>query len=167
MGFHIGLDLERLAEGMLGNPGWVGNYDPERGEVDEFRFTYGRDGRLRNDHPYISAVAIVHERDLTAEYRNAWREEWKKGREPLDPRSYDEPIREWLAEEREWHSSGAAAAAPRGSAYWIELLTTLPGHHGATRAVGACGREPASEVEIGTRQHGPTRARTASGSGSR
>jgi hypothetical protein len=57
---------------MFGNPGFVGDYNAEEGRVEEFRFQLGRDGRLRNDHPYISGVGILRERDLAYEYQEQW-----------------------------------------------------------------------------------------------
>jgi hypothetical protein len=84
MGFFIDLNIDRLVEAMYGNPGWVGGLNPDEGRIENLRFEYGRDGRLRNDHPYISAVAILHERELAREEFNRWFAEWKEGREPLE-----------------------------------------------------------------------------------
>lgn len=60
-------------------------------------FEYGRDGRLQHDHPYISAVTILRERELAREHYEQWRAEWKKTREPLESSIYDEVFAEFTA----------------------------------------------------------------------
>jgi heat shock protein HspQ len=124
MGFRVNLSIERLVEAMYGNPGIVGNFNPEKGEVEDFHFELGRDGRLRNDHPYISAVAILHERELAREHYDEWRADWKKTREPLDHPTMKEIIAEAMAEQRAWRRSDASKNVPDGNVYWLELLTT-------------------------------------------
>jgi hypothetical protein len=124
MGFHVNLSIESLVEAMFGNPGWTGNFNPDQGQVENFHFEYGRDGRLRNDHPYISAVAILHERELAREHYDQWRAEWKKTRDPLHYPSYEEITAEALAEQKAWRASDASANVPEGNVYWVELLTT-------------------------------------------
>jgi len=124
MGHRVNLSLERLVEAMYGNPGLVGNFNAEKGEVEDFRFELGRDGRLRNDHPYISAVAILRERSRADEYYNEWRIEWKKGRKPLDRPTTEEIIAEAEAEHAAWNASEASKHVPEGHVYIIELMTT-------------------------------------------
>jgi hypothetical protein len=82
MGFWVQLNIERLVEAMYGNPGYAGRFNPDQGQVEDFQFVYGRDGRFRNDHPYISAVAILHERALAREHYDEWRAKWKETRAP-------------------------------------------------------------------------------------
>jgi hypothetical protein len=124
MGFYVHLSIERLVEAMFGNPGYAGRFDPEEGRVEEFHFEYGRDGRLRNDHPYISAVAILHERELAREHYDEWRAHWKQTRPPLENPSTEEIIAEAVAEQEAWQGSEEAAHVPEGNVYWIDLLTT-------------------------------------------
>jgi hypothetical protein len=124
MGFHVDLSIDRLVEAMYGNPGWVGGFNPDEGRVENLRFEYGRDGRLRNDHPYISGVAILHERELAREHYNQWRVEWKKTRVPLDNPSDEEIVAEFMAEQEAWLASDEAANVPEGHVHLVELLTT-------------------------------------------
>jgi hypothetical protein len=124
LGFRVNLTVERLVEAMFGNPGFVGNFNAEEGRVEGFQFEYGRDGRLRNNHPYICAVAILHERELAREHYDEWRADWKKTREPLDHRSYEEIIAEAVGERGAWQASEASRNVPEGNVYWLELLTT-------------------------------------------
>jgi hypothetical protein len=124
MGFYVHLSLDRLLEAMFGNPGLVGDYNAEEGRVEEFRYELGRDGRLRNDHPYISGVAILRERDLAYEYEAQWHTEWKKGRPARDPADWDQAIAEAQAAIEAWQASEASKHVPEGNAYLLELLTT-------------------------------------------
>jgi hypothetical protein len=124
LGFLVHLDMERLVEAMFGNPGYAGRFNAEEGRVEDFQFQYGRDGRLRNDHPYVSGVAILHEREVLREYYDEWREGWKENRPQLVNPSMDEVIDEFVAESEAWEVSEEAANAPEGNVYWIDLMTT-------------------------------------------
>jgi hypothetical protein len=124
MGFRVNLSLERLVEAMYGNPGFVGNIDPKKGEVEHFSFQYGRDGRLRNDHPYVSAVAILRERSRADEYFNRWRSDWKESRKHLDNPTTDEIIAEAVAEQEAWNASEASRSVPEGHIYVVEMMAT-------------------------------------------
>jgi hypothetical protein len=124
-GYRVNLTLERLVEAMFGNPGFVGNFNAEKGEVEGgFRFEYGRDGRLRNDHPYISAVAILRERSRADKYYNEWRTKWKQTRKPLEHPTTDEIIAEAMAEQAAWKVSDESRHVPEGNFYVIEVMTT-------------------------------------------
>jgi hypothetical protein len=79
---------------------------------------------LRNDHPYISAVAILRERSRADEHYNEWRTEWKKDRKPLDRPTTEEIIAEVEAEQAAWNESDASKHVPEGHVYIIELMTT-------------------------------------------
>src|SRR6266536_3832608 len=83
LGYRVHLNMEHLIEAMFGNPGFAGPFNAETGTVGEMKFEYGRDGKLRNDHPYISAVMILREIDLAVEYQRSWGEEWTKSRPKL------------------------------------------------------------------------------------
>ena len=124
MGFFVDLNIDRLVEAMYGNPGWVGQFNPDEGRVENLRFEYGRDGRLRNDHPYISGVAILHERELAREHYDRWWANWKQTREPLENPSFDGIIAEAEAAQEAWHASEEAVNVPEGSVYLVEVLTT-------------------------------------------
>ncbi|WP_327378872.1 hypothetical protein OG393_33710 (plasmid) [Streptomyces sp. NBC_01216] len=45
------------------------------GVLGDFRGVAGRNGSLRNDHPYVSAVAVVRREDHAAQWAGAWFEE--------------------------------------------------------------------------------------------
>jgi hypothetical protein len=54
---------------MYGDPIFTFQVDPETGgAVGEERFTTSRHGKLRNDHPYLSAIAVVSERPRAADF---------------------------------------------------------------------------------------------------
>ncbi len=124
-GHHLNLDGEHLLAAMYGNPGFAGQFNRGEGRVENFTFQLGRDGRLRNDHLYISAVAALQERDRAREAFEMWRDEWKKTRPPLsDPPTHDEIVAEVEATHAAWAASDEAANAPEGKAYSLELITT-------------------------------------------
>lgn len=120
--FKVFLGMDNLMEAMYGDLGVAGAFNAETGTVENMQFEYGRDGRLRNDHPYISAVVILHELDLAAEYQGEWLDEWKKSRPKK--RSYEEIAAEAIAALEAWQASDARENAPEGNAYWVEVLTT-------------------------------------------
>jgi hypothetical protein len=124
MRFKVFLSLDNLVEAMFGDLGVAGAFNAEKGQVENMQFEYGRDGRLRNDHPYISAVAILNELELAAEYKGKWYEDWKESREmPANP-SYEEVAAEVIAAEEAWQGSDASRDVPEGNAYWVDVLTT-------------------------------------------
>lgn len=124
MDFRVNLNIDRLVEAMYGNPGYAGTFKPDEGQVDDLEFFYEKDGRLRNDHPYISGVAILRERPLALEYYDEWRAKWKAGRPALPSPSTDEIVAEFLAEQAAWRASEEAKNVPEGNVYLVDLLTT-------------------------------------------
>lgn len=124
MGFHVNLNLDRLVEAMLGNPGWGGTFNPDEGRVEGMEFQFGRDGRPRNDHPYISAVVILHERELAQEHYTEWRTEWKKTRPPVNAKDEVDLVSVFMEEQEAWKASEASKNIPDGHAYWVEVMTT-------------------------------------------
>ncbi len=148
MGYRVNLSLEQLVEAMYGNPGLVGNFNAEKGEVEDFRFELGRDGRLRNDHPYISAVVILRERSRADEYYKEWRASWKKTRQPLAHPTTDEIIAEAEAEQAAWGASEASKNVPEGNVYVIETMTTgSPDAMPLPKNVFDCSRDHRLDVE--------------------
>ncbi len=124
MAFKVFLNMTNLVEAMFGDLGVAGAFNAEKGQVENMQFEYGRDGRLRNDHPYISAVAILHDLELAAEYKGKWYEDWKASRErPANP-SYEEIAAEVIAAEEAWQASDARKNIPEGDAHRVEVLTT-------------------------------------------
>ena len=54
---------------MYGDPAFAFSVDAQTGDaVDEGGFITTRNGKLRNDHPYISAVAVVSQRDRAIDF---------------------------------------------------------------------------------------------------
>lgn len=126
LGYLIQLNMDHLIEAMFGNPGWAGKFDAEKGQVEEMKFEYGRDGKLRNDHPYITGVLILREIDLEAEYQRKWGRERQKGRPKLTLvkdgiDGYAKAIEEEIAD---WEEHKKTAAIPTGTAYAVDVLTT-------------------------------------------
>lgn len=122
----VHLDVEHLVEAMFGNPGWTGSLNQTTGELEDLHFAYGRDGRLRNDHPYIGGVLIVREVDLGNEYRQTWGRDWVAGRPPVSWKEHGiEAVVEAMEEEREaWDAHAAGADIPEGKTYAVDVLVT-------------------------------------------
>ncbi len=122
--YDVQLNMEHLVPAMYGNPRYVGNVNAAEGQVEEIRFELGRDGRLRNDHPYISAVALLHERNIAREHYDTWRKTWTAAREPLVRSTQEEIEREVEAEFAAWREHGAENEAPSGKVYRVDVMTT-------------------------------------------
>jgi hypothetical protein len=112
--------MEHLVPAMYGNPRYVGDVNAEEGAVEEIRFELGRDGRLRNDHPYITAVLLLHERDLEREYYDNWRSGWVQSRKPVVRPTQQEIEREVEA----WAQHEAGNDVPSGKVYRVDVMTT-------------------------------------------
>jgi len=68
-GAWVGLSPREMVWAMYGDPAFAFTVDVETGEaVDEGGFITTRNGKLRNDHPYISAITVVFERELAADF---------------------------------------------------------------------------------------------------
>jgi hypothetical protein len=118
--------MEHLIEAMFGNPGLAGKFNAEKGEVEDMKFQYGRDGKLRSDHRYISAVATLREIDLETEYQRNWGEERQKGRPRLTLEKdgidgFAKAIKEEIAD---WEKHQKTTEIPTGKAYSVEVLAT-------------------------------------------
>jgi hypothetical protein len=124
--YRVQLDIKHLIEAMFGNPGWAGAFNAEKGEIEGLNFEYGRDGKLRTDHPYISAVVILREIDLEEEYRREWAVGWRKGRPKLtlEKDGYEGFGREIEEELADWDEHKKTAKIPSGKRYEVEVLTT-------------------------------------------
>jgi hypothetical protein len=67
----VDLSFEHVIAALYGNPQWTVAIDPSTGgAVDEGRFELGRDGKLTNDHAYISAVALLRRGELALDARD-------------------------------------------------------------------------------------------------
>ena len=64
-GAPVDLSFEHVLAALYGNPQWTVPIDPNTGgAADEGRFELGRDGKLTNDHGYLSAVVLLRRHDL-------------------------------------------------------------------------------------------------------
>ena len=64
-GAPVDLSFDHVIAALYGNTQWTVAIDPSTGgAVDEGRFELGRDGKLTNDHAYLSAVALLRRREL-------------------------------------------------------------------------------------------------------
>jgi hypothetical protein len=63
-GAIVDLSVNNVVAALYGNPEFTMQIDPAAGStVSGGRFELGRDGKLTNDHPYISAVALLRRRE--------------------------------------------------------------------------------------------------------
>jgi|GEM_PF-5719424 len=153
LGYRVHLNIEHLIEAMFGNPGWAGRFDAETGTVEEMKFEYGRDGKLRNDHPYISALLILREVDLELEYQHKWSEERNKDRPKLtlgeDGIEGIEAVAKAIEEElADWEEHKRTSDVPSGTQYAVDVLAT--GSKAAVelpRNVFDCWRDTRTDVE--------------------
>lgn len=82
----VAMGERELIWAMYGDPTFTFTIDPETGgAVDDGQFIAGRHGKLRNDHPYLGAVAIVREREHAVDF-------YDRLRKGMDGRSADERL---------------------------------------------------------------------------
>jgi hypothetical protein len=94
-GFHVPLDADSLIHALYGDLTITFEIGPDGGAVSEPRWGAGRGGRLRNDHPYISAVAALHRGDLELDWWNDW---YARERSATpEPETYEEAFDRWRA----------------------------------------------------------------------
>ena len=68
-GAWVGLSPREIVWAMYGDPAFAFSVDSRTGEaMDEGGFITTANGKLRNDHPYISAVAVVSQRDRAVDF---------------------------------------------------------------------------------------------------
>jgi hypothetical protein len=68
-GAFVRLGPREMVWAMYGDPAFEFTADPATGEsVGEAGFVVTRNGRLRNDHPYVSAVVVVSARDRAIDF---------------------------------------------------------------------------------------------------
>ena len=68
-GAWVGLSSREMVWAMYGDPAFSFTVDSATGEpVDTAGFIVTRNGKLRNDHPYVSAVAVVFQRERAVDF---------------------------------------------------------------------------------------------------
>jgi hypothetical protein len=100
---------------MYGDPAFTFSVDAGTGEaVDEGGFITTVNGKLRNDHPYISAVAVVSQRDRAIDY-------------------YDELVAgmDGASADEKWRAINAAkdrGEVPEGHCHRLDVYRTMSAH---------------------------------------
>lgn len=120
-GAPVDLSFEHVIAALYGNSQWTVAIDPTTGAaVDEGRFELGRDGKLTNDHAYLSAIVLLHRCDLAHE---ASRKILAQAGEHFsgEPRTAEERRERMVAviEELERHD------LPTGHYFRVEVIETL------------------------------------------
>ncbi|MCJ0875681.1 hypothetical protein, partial [Streptomyces sp. AP-93] len=82
------------------------------GVLGDFRGVAGRNGSLRSDHPYVSAVAVVRREDHAAEWASSWFDE-NRARFGEDAQAMVAALAE------------ASQGAPEGDDLFPEIFETL------------------------------------------
>jgi hypothetical protein len=116
---HVPLEPDRLINALYGDLTIAIDVSPE-GAKGESRWGAGRHGRLRNDHPYISAVVALRQGDL----EDDWWRDWHERYGPASAKTQEEAL------ERARARSAAAARAreeediPQGEYYRVDVIKT-------------------------------------------
>lgn len=120
-GAPVDLSFEHVIAALYGNTQWTVAIDPSvGGAVDEGRFELGRDGKLTNDHAYLSAIILLHRCDLAYEAS-------RKILAEAGERFHGEPR---TAEERRERMAAAIEELdrhdlPTGHCFRVEVIETL------------------------------------------
>jgi hypothetical protein len=84
-GAMLDLSVQHVLAALYGNPTYTMEIDPVAGAaVGEGRFEFGRDGKLTNDHPYLSAIALLRRRERRVDRIDEIAAEERTGRDPSD-----------------------------------------------------------------------------------
>jgi hypothetical protein len=75
------LDVPVIVHALYGNPVFTGPYNPATGAIESLTYRLGRDGELTNDHPYLSAVALLIGRTYEQDDVDRW---WDENRDRLN-----------------------------------------------------------------------------------
>lgn len=120
-GVLVDLSVQNVIAALYGNLQWTMQIDSATGAaVDDGHFELGRDGKLTNDHAYVSAVAVLHRRELALEARDKILADLRK--------DYDGPAS--TAEERQRRAIAAIEELerhdlPDGHYFSVEVIETL------------------------------------------
>jgi hypothetical protein len=116
-GLHVELDPERLIHALYGDLTITFLIGPEGGAITEPEWVAGRNGRLRNDHPYVSAVAALREGDFE---RDWWRD-WCERQERLLPMDSGFAAR-WDARQAATERAKREEEIPSGLYYRLDVV---------------------------------------------
>lgn len=125
---HVPLEPERLIHALYGDLTVTFEVGPE-GPVTEPEWVAGRSGRLRSDHPYISAVVALHEGEREADWWRAWHESYG----PATAKTTEEAIERAMARTAAADRARQEEEIPAGTYYrvdvvhnWSDTATPLP-----------------------------------------
>lgn len=110
-GVFVPLDDHDVVYAMYGDPTYTIPIDPETGAGSGGSMGAGRNGKLRADHPYISAVAIVRERQRIYDFHQEVREK----NPHLSPEEYLDVL----------NAASARGEAPTDSYHRIDVFKTV------------------------------------------
>jgi hypothetical protein len=114
-GAWVGLSPPEMVWAMYGDPAFAFAVDPETGEaVDDGGFITTRNGKLRNDHPYVSAVAVVFQRERAVDFYD----ELLAGMDGANP---DEKM-------RAIHDAKDRGEVPEGHYHRLDVYRTMSAH---------------------------------------
>lgn len=118
LGRPLAIGLESTIWAMYGDPSVEVRLNPD-GATTEWQTVLGRNGKLRSDHPYISAVATLYTRSFEQGFVDTW---WKDN-VPDDERR-TENAAELLRASR---LALEEADVPEGGYAWVEVVEALSG----------------------------------------
>ncbi|MFE7777671.1 nuclease-related domain-containing protein [Streptomyces sp. NPDC057445] len=118
-GRPIPFDSHMVLSAMYGDLALQAPLEPD-GVLGEFRAVAGRNGSLRNDHPYISAVAVVRREDHAALWAADWFEAHRADFGPAGAEESGQATKAMVAAFAE-----ASKDAPEGDDIYLEVFETL------------------------------------------
>jgi hypothetical protein len=118
-GAMIDLSVQHVLSALYGDPTFTMKIDPTVGAaVGEGRLEFGRDGKLTNDHPYLSAIALLRRREHRADRIAEIAAEERSDRDPSD---LDEATTEALKLLQRLDREHL----PEGDYLYVDLIETL------------------------------------------
>lgn len=108
----IPLNEPNVVSAMYGDLTAQGTLGPD-GKIAEWVWAAGRNGKLRNDHKHVSAVAILHHRHHAQDWADGWFDE---NRKRFGAHGTAAMLKAFQAD---------AHQAPQGSYVWLTIFETL------------------------------------------
>lgn len=117
----VDLSIQNVIAALYGNPQWTMQIDTATGAaVDDGHPELGRDGKLTNDHAYLSAIALLRRRDRALDATDEILAELRKGYDGEATTAAERQKRAVAAiEELERHD------LPDGHYFCVEVIETL------------------------------------------
>lgn len=83
LGALVNLRVRNVLEALYGDVNFTFQVDSQTGQANEpGHFEYGRNGKLTNDHPYLSGIVLLRQRDKSADRIEAISSELQGSRPP-------------------------------------------------------------------------------------